>query len=189
MEVFLVILFLVYLGSLLYLAALHVVRGGSYRNERLTDRALLFSTAEGDFRFDRQHRKVNVKRRGQKEWRTYDFDDIANLYVFREVDTASIFEFFLGGFGWTDFLSQYRDVSNSYSIRLRLRGSGEEVILMTLKQYEQREWFWNQYIQSFNLEILRKAGLYRDIESVGDTKLEMFIEKFQRVALTPTVIH
>lgn len=179
---FLLILTCSYGIGLLYQALLHKIRGLKYHKEHRTSRALLFSTGEGDFRVDQVHGNFNHKSKGETSWHTIAFDDIHSIYIFQTQDNASIMEFFLSDFELWDFAGNYRDVTNIFSIRLWLK-NGEEIPLMTLKQYEQRELWLGRITHAITLNILAKLGLYHAVEDVAAEKMHMLINKFRPLGL------
>lgn len=186
LTLFFVILIFCQIFGLFYLSVLHKVRGAVYRGEAKSARALFFRTKYGDHRVDGQHKQWNFKEKGKNTWDTIKFEEILGIYQLQDVENASVFEFFLGGFSIWDFSGKYRDHMRNHHIRLRLKGGGD-VPLMTLKQYQQREWFLAQFIHDFQLLILSKIGWYRDIDDVSEEWMDTFVEKLEPYGLALTI--
>jgi len=138
------------------------VWGGKWLKEAKSNTAWYFKTAEGEFRVDQTHKRFNYKLKKQLQWQSVDFADVGKLYVFATNDTASLIEFFVGGWNITDIFGRYRDHLHSYSIRLWLQDA-TEIPIFNLKQYEQRDWFLGRFYIAIMIKLLRWLGLYEEV--------------------------
>lgn len=168
--VFFGILFFSYVLGLLWQALMHKVWGGKILKLMRGTNALYFKTGEGEFRLEKTHKKFSYKLKKQTTWQSIDYDELRQIYVFRSTDTASLIEFFMGDWGLWDMFGRYRDLINTYSIRLWTH-KGTDVPVLTLKQYEQREWWLGQVFLAITISILKAFKLYRDGEDVAAQQL------------------
>lgn len=181
--IFLVVLAISFGINLLWQALLLRVWGAQFLKQAHSSSAWYFKTKEGEFRVDSTHKKFNVKAAKAHQWQSIDFDQIRQIYIFRSTDTASLIEFFLGGWNLFDLAGRYRDLLHTYSIRL-WTVDGEDIPLMTLKQYQQRDWFLGQIMVRFTIAVLTRLRLYRDGEDVAYDSLYLFKEKLNGLGLT-----
>ena len=174
------VIFLVLILHYVYIYFLHKVYGIKLYDVHRTNRKLSFKSKKSLFQVDKEHQKFMYKTKKERHWKTVHFKDIKGVHVEKHVGTASIIEFFFGGFSLFDFFRRYRDRLHTYDIRLNVvsghRDINMDVSLLILKQYEQREFFLGQLIHDFDLWVMKKLGLYTPINKVSENKIKELVE-------------
>jgi len=108
---------------------------------------------------------VSGKNRG-----TLKLGDIKGLEYRVEQKHALLEEWFFG-FDLTDFLSEYRDTIDWYSIAA-VTSDGKRVPLYLSGQYQRREFLLEWYI-NIQAEVLLRLGLLKDIEAQSHKALDL----------------
>ena len=167
MNIIIAFLFFGLVVGALWQAFLCRVWGTKILKEQFTGRVLYLKTKEGEFRFDKVHKKFSYKLKGDTTWWSKDYSDGRSIEIVQTTDTASLFEFFLGGWNILDLAGRYRDLVHKYTIYLKF-ADGDALPVITLKQYEQRDWFLSQLYLDMYKAILRKFGMYREADIVAE---------------------
>ncbi|MEM9303805.1 MAG: hypothetical protein AAGE01_16935 [Pseudomonadota bacterium] len=176
---------LIFLGAwalnLGYLAFLHKLRGRPKKLVR-TVSAMQFKTAHGTVRLDGVHKRIGFRPGGKGPWISHPFEDLQELHCRQSEGSGALLEFLFSDFAIWDFAGQYRDVVNHFELCIRVPGA-EEITLITLKQFEQRELWLGQFFHDLELAILGRLGLYEPIREAGFGLANELIENFARYGL------
>ena len=90
---------------------------------------------------------------------------------YRVEERHALLEEWFFGFDLTDFLSEYRDTVEWYSIAA-VTSDGKRVPLYLSGQYHPREFFLEWYINA-QAEVLSRLGLLRDVEAQNRKALDL----------------
>lgn len=165
-----------------YLAVLHKVYGAKLYAIHKSQNKLSFKTVKSQFQLDKTRRMLIHKGKKDRHWKTITFDQIANIYVEKNADTASINEFIFSDFSLFDFFEKYRDKQHSYNIRLKILSEhpviDNDVTVLSLNQYEQREFWLGQMFHNLDIWILTKLGLYTRLDDVYHDKVNEITDLF-----------
>ena len=157
---------------------MHHVWGGKIIKEISNGRNFYFKTKKGEYRLESTHKKFSFKLKDEPKWTSVNYDDIKDIHVLCSTDTASLIEFFLGDWGLWDMAGKYRDVLHTYAIQVLLKDQ-RKILIMELKQYEQREWLLGQLFLKLSLWFLKIFNLYRQGDDVTEEALEKIADKFK----------
>jgi len=170
-----------------YFYFLHKVYGVKLYDVRNVNRKLSFKTNKSVFQISKEHQKFMYKTKKERHWKSIAFKDIKGIHVEKQVGTASIVEFFFGGFGLFDFFRKYRDRLHTYDIKLSVVSGHQDinmdVIILSLKQYEQREFFLGQLMHDFDLWLMKKLGFYIPIRDIYQDKMNDVVKLIQPYGL------
>ncbi len=172
-----------------YFYFLHRVYGAKLDAEVRSKRKLSFKTNKSKFQLDSERRKLIFKNKRDKHWKTIHFDEMRNIRIERTTNTASVIEFFFGDFSLFDFFRKYRDQLHTYKIILSVFSThadmNMDVTILTLKQYEQREFFLGKLMHNFDIWLMTKFGFYMSIDDVSENKVEeiMLLSKSSGIEL------
>lgn len=162
-----------------YFYFLHRLYGAKLYDVKKSRAKVSFKTSKSQYQIDRKHKKLIFKDKKDKHWKTLTFDQITRIYVNKHTGTASIVEFFLGGFGLFDFFNKYRDRLHTYDIKLGVFSDhpdiNMDITVLSIKQYEQREFFLGQIMHNFDIWVMKNLGFYDSIDDVYQEKVEQII--------------
>jgi hypothetical protein len=170
-----------------YFYILHRIYGAKLYDVKKSKGKLSFKTSKSQYQLDRKHKKLIFKDKKDKRWKILTFDQLNGIHVKKHTGTASIVEFFFGGFGLFDFFNKYRDRLHTYEIKLGVVSDhpdiNMDVILLSLKQYEQREFFLGQLMHDFDIWVMKNLGFYTSIDDVYEKKVKQITQFFKACGL------
>ena len=170
-----------------YFYFLHRVYGTKLYDVKKSNGKLSFKTSKSQYQLDRKRKKLIFKDKKDKRWKTLTFDQISSIHVKKHTGTASIVEFFFGGFGLFDFFNKYRDRLHTYDIKIGVvsdhPGINMDVTVLSLLQYEQREFFLGQLMHDFDIWVMKSLGFYNSIDDVYEKKIKQIVSLFQACGL------
>lgn len=171
---------LIFCGALivgiLWQAFLYRIWGARTLGEQFSGRVLYLKTKQGEYRFDKVHKKFSYKLKGDTGWWSKDFDQVRTLSIHHSDDTASMIEFLIGEWNIFDLAGRYRDLVHTYTISIKV-GRDEFIPIYALKQYEQRDWFFGQLYLDFCIWVLKHLGMYRDVQDVSEALAKQLSDK------------
>lgn len=170
-----------------YFYFLHKVYGAKLYDIKKSKGKLSFKTSKSQYQLDRKHKKLIFKDKKDKHWKTLTFDQINSVHVKKDTGTASIVEFFFGDFSLFDFFNKYRDRLHTYEIKLGVVSDHPDinldVVVLSLKQYEQREFFLGQLMHDFDIWVMKNLGFYNSIDDVYGENVKQILQLFQACGL------
>jgi len=177
----------------IYFYILHRIYGAKLLDIKKSGDGLSFKTSLGRFRISKKHKKVMYQRNKDRSWKSLPFEDITGIHVATTTDTASILEFFFSDFNLLDFKGKYRDVLHTCEMKFSVYSDHPDITLdvnlLTMKQYEQREFFLGQLFYEFDVWLMTKLGFYTEIDKVRDKTVKELIQLLSSYGLTARYKH
>ena len=170
-----------------YFYFLHKVYGTKLYDVRRSSRTLSFKTNKSLYQIDKKHQKLLYKKKKEKHWKSVGFEEINGIHVVKSTGTASVIEFFFGDFSLFDFFRKYRDRLHTYEIKIEVISGHQDinmdVTILSLKQYEQREFWLGQLIHDLDIWVMTKLGFYVVIDEVYEENVDKIMRLFKTYGL------
>lgn len=169
---------------------LHRIYGGKLLNIKKSSRNLSFETKQGKFQLSKEHQKLMYKASQDRAWKSLSFSEITDVHVRMNTGSAGMLEFLVSDFNLWDFKGKYRDVVHNCHIRLGVfcehPDMNLDVTILTMRQFEQREFYIGQFIYELDILVMKKLGLYINIADAREEKINELMQLFRQCGFEPT---